>query len=480
MTLRRFLPTITVLLAACAVGPQYSRPALDVPEVFRDETGARGTASLADLSWWDIYRDPTLRELLKTAVEQNRDIKIAAARVTEARAQAAIARVAQFPQANANFDAQRGRVFQGGDYVTGALFTADGQVSFELDLWGRLASLSDAARANLLATEYARDGVTSSLVGDVATAYFDLIAFDQQLRVTQRTVGVRQRFLDLTQSKLRNGAAAGIDVNRADASLAAAEATAAELRRQIAQTENRLRILLGENPAPITRPDVDLEALPAPPDVPPGLPSSLLERRPDLRLAEASLAGATANVRAAKAALYPTISLTGSFGWESLELTKLFTGPTKVWSLGLDVLQPLINAQRNRHQVEAAQARAEQVLLQYQNAVAQAFREVSDALVARQRYDEQLRAQQQQVNALQEASARVLRRYEVGYSSYFEVIDAQSSLYTAQLLLVQARRNSLVTVVQLYKALGGGWDRAAAQHAATLANRTVHRIPRSA
>ncbi|TMG95864.1 MAG: efflux transporter outer membrane subunit, partial [Betaproteobacteria bacterium] len=445
MTLRRFLPTITVLLAACAVGPQYSRPALDVPEVFRDETGARGTASLADLSWWDIYRDPTLRELLKTAVEQNRDIKIAAARVTEARAQAAIARVAQFPQANANFDAQRGRVFQGGDYVTGALFTADGQVSFELDLWGRLASLSDAARANLLATGYARDGVTSSLVGDVATAYFDLIAFDQQLRVTQRTVGVRQRFLDLTQSKLRNGAAAGIDVNRADASLAAAEATAAELRRQIAQTENRLRILLGENPAPITRPDVDLEALPAPPDVPPGLPSSLLERRPDLRLAEASLAGATANVHAAKAALYPTISLTGSFGWESLELTKLFTGPTKVkaalyptisltgsfgwesleltklftgptkvWSLGLDVLQPLINAQRNRHQVEAAQARAEQVLLQYQNAVAQAFREVSDALVARQRYDEQLRAQQQQVNALQEASARVLRRYEVG------------------------------------------------------------------
>jgi multidrug efflux system outer membrane protein len=345
---------------------------------------------------------------------------------------------------------------------------------------GRLASLFDAARANLLATEYARDGVTSSLIGDVATAYFDLIAFDQQLRVTQRTVGVRQRFLDLTQSKLRNGAAAGIDVNRADASLAAAQAIAADLRRQIAQTENRLRILLGENPAPVARPDVDLEALPAPPDVPPGLPSSLLERRPDLRLAEASVAGATANVRAAKAALYPTISLTGSFGWESLELTKLFTGPTKVWSLGLDVLQPLINAQRNRHQVEATQARAEQALLQYQNAVAQAFREVADALVARQRYDEQLRAQQQQVNALQEANARILRRYEVGYSSYFEVIDAQSSLYAAQLLLVQARRNSLVTVVQLYKALGGGWERAAQAHAATLPSRTGHRIPRSA
>ena len=165
-------------------------------------------------------------------------------------------------------------------------------------------------------------------------------------------------------------------------------------------------------------------------------------------------------MRVAKAALYPTISLTGSFGWESVDLSKLFTGPTKVWALGFDVLQPLINAQRNRHEVEAAQARAEQALLVYQSTVAQAFREVSDALVARQNYDEQLRAQQQQVKSLQEASARILRRYEVGYSSYFEVIDADSSLYAAQLLLVQARRNSLVTVVQLYKALGGGWDRA--------------------
>ena len=454
------IPAAALLLAACAVGPQYSRPTLDVPDTFRDQTAASGASSLADLSWWDVYKDPTLQQLLKAAVDQNRDVKIAVARISEARAQAAIARVAQFPQANADFNGERGRVFQSGDYVTGALFSAGAEVSFELDLWGRLASLSDAARSNLLATEYARAGAMSSLVGDVATAYFDLISFDQQLRVTLGTVRDRQRFLELTQSKLRHGAASSVDVNRAEASLAAATAIEADLRRQIAQAENRLRILLGENPAPIERPDQDLEALPAPPDVPAGLPSSLLERRPDLRQAEANLVGATANVRAAKAALYPTISLTGSFGWESLELSKLFTGPTKVWALGLDVLQPLINAQRNRHQVEAAEARAEQALLQYQSAVAQAFREVSDALVARQRYAEQLRAQQQQVTALQSASTRVLRRYQVGYSSYFEVIDADSSLYAAQLLLVQARRNSLVTVVQLYKALGGGWGRA--------------------
>ena len=457
----RIAPLLASLLAACSVGPQYSRPALDVPDAFRSETGAPTKESLADLSWWDVYRDPTLRDLLKTAVDQNRDIKIAAARVAEARAQAAIARVAQLPQVNADFNAERGRILQSGGYVTGALFSTAGQVSFELDLWGRLASLSDAARSNLLASEYARDGVTASLVGDTATAYFDLISFDQQLRVTERTLGIRQRFLDLTQSRLRNGAAAAVDVNRAEASLAATQAIAADLKRQIAQTENRLRILLAENPAPIARPAIDLEALPPPPDVPPGLPSSLLQRRPDLLQAEANLVGATANVRVAKAALYPTISLTGSLGWESIELSRLFTGPTKVWSLGLDVLQPLINAQRNRYEVEGAQARAEQALLQYQNAVAQAFREVSDALVARQNYDEQLRAQQQQVKSLQEASARILRRYQVGYSSYFEVIDADNSLYAAQLLLVQARRNSLVTVVQLYKALGGGWDQAA-------------------
>jgi len=460
--MRRSLPLLALLLTSCAIGPQYSRPALDVPDAFRDQTGAPAKESLADLSWWDVYRDPTLRDLLITAVDQNRDIKIAAARVSEARAQAAIARVAQFPQINADFTGQRGRVFQAGDYATGQLFSIEGQLSFELDLWGRLSSLSDAARSILLATEYARDGVTSSLVGDTATAYFDLISFDQQLRITQRTLGVRQRFLDLTQSRLRNGAAAAVDVNRADASLAATQAIAADLKRQIAQTENRLRILLGENPAPVPRPDIDLEGLPPPPDVPAGLPSSLLERRPDLRQAEENLTAATANVRVAKAALFPTISLTGLFGWESLDLSKLFTGPTKVWGIGLDVLQPLINAQRNRHQVEAAQARAEQALLQYQSAVAQAFREVSDALVAQQHFAEQLRAQEQQVRALQDASARILRRYEVGYSSYFEVIDADSSLYAAQLLLVQARRNSLVNVVQLYKALGGGWDRATA------------------
>ncbi|HEY4139221.1 MAG TPA: efflux transporter outer membrane subunit [Casimicrobiaceae bacterium] len=471
---RRSIPLLGVLLASCAIGPQYSPPALDVPDAFRDQVGVPTKESLADLSWWDVYRDPTLRDLLKTAVDQNRDIKIAAARVSEARAQAAIVRVAQFPQVNADITGQRGRVFQSGDYATGQLFSAEAQLSFELDLWGRLSSLSDAARSNLLATEFARDGVTSSLVGDTATAYFDLISFDQQLRITQRTVGVRQRFLDLTQSRLRNGAAAAVDVNRADASLAGTQAIAADLKRQIAQTENRLRILLGENPAPITRPDIDLQALPPPPDVPPGLPSSLLERRPDLRQAEAILIGATANIRAAKAALFPTISLTGLFGWESLDLSRLFTGPTKIWGIGLDVLQPLINAQRNRYQVEATQARAEQALLQYQSAVAQAFREVSDALVARQHYEEQLRAQEQQVKALQDASARILRRYEVGYSSYFEVIDADSSLYAAQLLLVQARRNSLVNVVQLYKALGGGWDHATA---VSTAFRTFSALP---
>jgi len=459
MTIRaRLAPLVATLVAACAVGPQYSRPALDVPDKFRDQLEAPGPQSFADLAWWDVYKDPTLSELVRVAIEQNRDLKIAVARISEARALAGIARVAQLPQISAAFEAQRGRVFSGGDYVTGALFTADVQVSFELDLWGRLASLSDAARQNLLATEYAHDGVMASLVGAVATSYFNLIALDQQLRVTVRTVDDRQRFVDLTQSKFKRGAAAGLDVSRAEASLAATRAVEADLRRQIAQNENELRILLGENPGPIERPSLDLQDLPAPPDVPVGLPSSLLERRPDVRQAEANLAGATAGVRVATAALYPDISLTGLFGWQSLELSHLFTGPTKVWAIGASVLQPIIDADKNRYQVDAAQARTEQALLQYQSTVAQAFREVSDALVAKQRFDEQLKQQELQVKALEDASARVLRRYQVGFSSYFEVIDADNSLYAAQLLLVLARRNSLVTVVQLYKSLGGGWE----------------------
>jgi multidrug efflux system outer membrane protein len=450
-----------IALTCCSVGPQYRRPAPDVPDSFRAQEETPSEQSLADLTWWDIYQDKTLQQLLQTALAQNRDVKIAAARVAEARAQVGVSHLAQLPQANFSLSAQRGRVFLGRDIVTGALFNGAADVSFEVDVWQRLASLSDVARANLLATEYARSSVQIGLIGDVAATYFNLLSLDQQFNIAERTAATRERFFQLTQRKFRRGAAAGLDVSRAEASLAAVRAALPDLQRQIAQTENQLQILLGLNPAPIARVRLDLQAMPVPRDVPAGLPSALLERRPDVRQAELNLVAATANVRAAKAALFPTISLTGSYGSESFELSKLFSGPTRIWSFGLNLLQPLINAQRSGFQVDAAQARREQAILQYQSTVAQAFRDVSDALAARRGYTDFVREQEQQVNALRTASFRVLRRYEVGYSSYFEVIDADSNLLTAELQLVQAYRNNLISLVQLYKALGGGWEQIA-------------------
>jgi multidrug efflux system outer membrane protein len=461
MKARTICLTGAITLTACSIGPPYERPALDVPDSFRAQQETASGQSLANLAWWDVYQDKVLQQLLQTALAQNRDVKIAVARVAEARAQVGVSRVAQLPQADVALGAQRGRVFLGSSIVTGGLVNAAVDVSFEVDLWQRLASLGDAARAGFLATEYARSSVQINLIGDVATAYFNLLALDQQFSITQRTIVARERFFQLTQSRFRQGAATGLDISRAEASLAATRAGLSDLQRQIEQTENQLQILLGRNPAPITRVKLDLQGLPVPRQLPAGLPSALLERRPDVRQAEFNLVAATANVRAAKAALFPTISLTGNFGSESTELSTLFSGPARIWSFGLNLLQPLINAQRNGYQVDAAQARREQSILQYQSTVAQAFREVSDALAARRGYTDFLREQEKQVNALRTASFRVLRRYEVGYSSYFEVIDADSSLLVAELQLVQAYRNNLVSLVQLYKALGGGWERGA-------------------
>ncbi len=451
------LALVAVLLSACSVGPEYRRPDLDIPAAFRGQADAPAEASLADLDWWEMYRDKTLQQLLKTALAQNRDVRIAAARVAEARAQAEISRQAQWPQVDLRLSGGRGRAFQSGEFTTGTLFGAQGEVSFEIDLWRRLASLSESARANLLASESGRSSVRMSLVSDVATAYFNLLALDLQREITERTIDARERFVQLTQSKFRQGTASGLDLSRAEASLATARANLPELQRQIGQTENQLQILLGQNPAPVQRERFDLQTLPMPIAVPAGLPSSLIARRPDLREAEFNLIGATANVRAAKAALFPSVTLTGAYGSQSVELSRLFSGSTSVWSFGLNFLQPLLDAQRNRYQVEAARAREQQALLGYQRAVGQAFREVADALAARSAYGEAIKAQEQQVKSLQEVSARVLRRYQIGYSSYFEVIDADSQLFAAELQLALAYRNGLLSLVQLYKALGGGW-----------------------
>jgi len=468
--MKRFLIlAFASMLAACAMGPDYKRPEVKTPDSFRGQSAQLDEKSLADLAWWDLYRDPVLEKLVKIALQQNYDVRIAIARVEEFRAAAGISGLGSIPQISAAGSATRSRISTVGPTPLPAsaapvrtTYNAEIDVSYEIDLWRRIASLKAAARADLLASEFARDTARVSVISSVATAYFTLRTLDQQLYVTERTVATREKFVELTRAQFNRGVVSGLDVNRAEASLAAARAAIPDLRSQIAQTENQLQILLGENPASIVRdPASDAEFFPVPPDVPVGLPATLLERRPDLRQAESNLIGANARLKAIKASLFPTISLTGSLGSESAALANLFSGPAKIWSFGLGLLQPIIDVNRNVFQVDIYTAREKQAMLQYQQSVAQAFREVSDALAVRQGSSESLRAQDEQVAALRAAREQVLKRYAIGFSSYFEVIDAERALFDAESQRVLAYRNTLTSLVQLYKALGGGWQTAA-------------------
>jgi len=451
-----------LLLTACALGPNYQRPDIKTPASYRGQPGVSDGKSLADLAWWELYRDPVLDKLIRTALQQNYDVRIAMARVEEFRAVTGISGLGSIPQVSAGGGATRSLISTVGPNPLPAsaapvrtTYNAEIDISYEVDLWRRIANLNAAARADLLASEYARDTTRVSVIANVASAYFTLRTLDQQLFVTERTVAARDTFLALTRAQFRRGVVSGLDVDRAEASLATARAAIPDLKRQIDQTENQLQILLGENPAGIVRAAAsDAQFFPMPPEVPVGLPVSLLERRPDLRQAESNLISANARLKAVKASLFPTISLTRVLGSQSAQLTGLFTGPAKTWAFGLGLLQPIIDANRNAYQVDIYTARENQALLQYQQTVQQAFREVSDALAAREGYSESLRAQDEQIAALRAAGERVLKRYNVGYSSYFEVIDADRALFDAESLRVQAYRNTLISLVQLLQGSG--------------------------
>ena len=485
---RLLIAGLALLLTACASGPNYKRPEVKTPAQFRGQATAPETQSLADLSWWDLYRDPVLEKLIRTALQQNYEVKIALARVEEFRAATGISGLGSIPQISAGGSATRSRISTVGPTPLPAsaapvrsTYNAGIDVSYEIDLWRRIANLNAATRADLLASEFARDTTRVAVVSSVAAAYFNLRALDQLLFVTERAVGTREKFTELTRAQFNRGVVSGLDVNRAEASLATARAAIPDLKSQIAQAENLLQVLLGENPAPILREaTTDARFFPGPPEVPAGLPAALLERRPDLRQAENNLVGANARLKAVKASLFPTISLTGSLGSQSAALADLFTGPARIWSFGLGLLQPIIDANRNIYQVDIYTAREKQVMLQYQQTVAQAFREVSDALAARQGYSDSLRAQDEQIAALRAAREQVLKRYNIGFSSYFEVIDAERSLYEAESARVTVYRNTLTSLVQLYKALGGGWHIEADERAAALAATKGAQPPSSA
>jgi outer membrane protein, multidrug efflux system len=454
-----------LLVSGCAVGPNYHRPQSEVPAAFRFSTDTTPD-SLGDRGWWQIYQDPTLLKLVGVALANNLDVRIAAARVDEARATLGATRLQQLPQLSVSAAAQRERLSQyeltPGEPDIFNAFALQGSVSYEIDFWGKYRRASEAARAQLLSTQDARDDVVSGLVASVATTYFTLQTLDEQLEITRRTVATRSKFVELTTAQHERGTVSGLDVATAQAQLALAEATLPDLQRQIGQAEDQLSVLLGHNPDGIVRnTDGELKRIApsvAPPVPPVGLPSSLLERRPDVREAEHNLVAANAQVGVARANLYPSISLTGADGRESLALSDLFKAPALAWSAGGSILLPLLDPQRSLYQVELANAQKREALLRYQKSLQTAFQEVSDALIARQKYAEFQVAQQAQVDAQRKANDIALARYRVGYSSYFNVIDADRDLFTAELSLSAAHLNTLVSVVQLYRALGGGWQ----------------------
>jgi outer membrane protein, multidrug efflux system len=456
------LLVIVCWLAGCAVGPDYKRPEILTPTDWRN--GPEGRDSLGDLGWWQLFKDPALHELISAAVVANRDLQVAVARVLDSRAQLGVARAAQFPQVNASGSYQYTRPFsknspmlQGGEIFTGDDWQAGMDLTFELDLWGRLRRGTEAARAELLASEETRRVVLMTLVADVARTHFDLLELDDELEIARRTLQTRQASLELQRRRFGQGLSTQLDVERAEAEVAVAAGTVPDLERRIVQTENGLSVLLGRNPGPIAR-GTPLDGQRLSPEVPAGLPSSLLERRPDIRQAEQTLVAANARIGMAKAEYFPKISLTGILGVESVSLSDLFTGGSRFWSIGPTMTVPLFTAGRTSNTVKGFEARQQQAATQYAQTIQQAFREVEDALVFHRKVREIRTERERRVAATRRALSLATLRYERGLATQLDVLDAQRQLFSAELDLASTTRDQLTAVVQLYKALGGGWQ----------------------
>lgn len=449
-----------LLLSGCALGPDYQRPDVAAPAGFRsDVPAAADSAGLGDQEWRQVYTDPVLRKLIETALAGNLDLKRALARIEQARATAGATGLALLPQVN--LEADRTRNKQSAQALAFAGINRDLTVNrvsltatWELDLWGRIRRSTEAARAELLASEQARRGIAVALIGDLATAYFNLQTLDEQLAITRRTVGTREKFVELTRARHDRGVVSGLDVATAEAQLAAARANVPELERQIGLVENLIGLLLGGWPADVVRAADMHDVAPEPPA---GLPSTLLERRPDILQAESALRAANARVGVAKASLFPRLALTGSFGTASQQLDGLFGTASNAFTFGGNLLQPLLDAERNLYQVDLADAAKREAILAYEQTVKGAFRDVADALIERRKYDEFETEQGARVAALRRADEIALARYRIGFSSYFDVINAERDLFDSELALSAARRNTRLAAVRLYRALGGGW-----------------------
>ena len=465
--MKKLRPLISVILASsliagCTVGPKYHKPAVQTPTEYRDLRESpqvqEQAASYATLPWWQVFQDPQLQDLIRTALKQNYDLQLATERINAERAQLAITRSDQFPQAQGSgtFSGGKEQNFQTRfNFLSLALDAA-----FQLDFFGRYRRATEAARAQLLASEEARHTVTLTLVSDVASAYFALLQLDLELQITQDTVKTQEDSVRLTSLRLNRGVATRLDVLQSQQVLDTANARIPDLERQIAQEEDAISILIGDYPQGVQR-GRPLEEQALPPDVPPGLPSTLLERRPDIRQAEQVLIAANAQIGVAKALFFPQISLTGSGGGafgRSSAFTSLMSSQTPIWSYGAQVSQPLFTGGALRGNLHLAESQHEQALISYKQAIQRAFGDVSDALIGYQKFYE-VRVQQEQLVADLEESVRLsITRYQGGTTTYLEVLDGQRSLFNAQLTLAEARGNEYQSLVQLYRALGGGWQ----------------------
>ena len=458
----------TVALAGCTIGPDYKRPAVAEPPVFRGQETAEAV-SFADAPWWEVFQDPILKGLIQEALRNNYDVGVAAARVQEARANVGVARSDYFPSLDYSVGAGRSKVGPGilgapGGPVPNAtnFFSASTIMSWELDIWGRIRRSNEAARATLLATEDARRAVWLTLVSDLAQAYFELLALDVRLQIARDSAAAYQRTYDLFLDRLTLGAASKLQTSRALGALGDAQANIPQLESDIVAKENQISVLLGKVPGPIARgkPMYDQIVVPS---VPAGLPSTLLERRPDLRQAEQALVSANARIGVAKADFFPRLSLTALLGTASPEVSALTSGSSTIWAVAGALSGPLLNAGRTLGNYRAAVAQSEQARLQFEQTVLLALREVSDTLTRLVRLSTAETAQEVAVKALGEAVEHALDRYGQGLASYFEVLEAQQQLYPAQNALAQIRQNRLLAYAQLYRALGGGWTLTDAQ-----------------
>ncbi len=460
---KKLLLCVTTLsLAGCAAGPNYKRPPINAPTEFRDVAKQASTNSLADLSWWSVFKDRNLQYLVRIALTNNFDLRIALARMDQARALQAQARSQFLPQVGYVGEANRGRnefldtpTPNGGQ--TKSSFLGGFNALWEIDIWGRVRRMNEAARANFMATQEGHRAIMISIVSGVAKAYFELLELDDQLAIAERTRDSYKHTYKLFDDQHAGGLASKLELSRAKLALASVSANIPEIERQIALKENEINALLGRNPGPVPRTST-LFTQEMPLEIPVGLPSTLLERRPDVRAAEQQVCAANAGIGVAVGDFLPRIGLTTFYGGTSTELHNLVSSGANVWSAAASAAGPVFTGGRLTGRYREAKAVYEEAKLQYQDTALNAFREVSDALISRRRFDEERAEQTEAVNAGRDAVAVATDRYQEGKASYYEVLEAQQQLFPAENALSQIEVERRLAVVQLYKALGGGWS----------------------